>query len=73
MVWIELEAVPVFLDVREERLLHLGHEEGVLAGAAVAEMEIERLDKVLSQYRVTHQGLHIKVVPFRFRAGMTVS
>ena len=27
--------------MREERLLHLGHEEGVLAGAAVAETEIE--------------------------------
>ena len=31
--------VPVVPDVREERLLHLGHEETVLARAAVTEKE----------------------------------
>ena len=31
----ELEVFPVFPDVREQRLLHLRHEEGVLARAAV--------------------------------------
>ena len=35
--WFDLEVVPVVPDVREERLLHLGHEETVLARAAVTE------------------------------------
>ena len=46
----ELEVVPVCLDVREQRLLHLGHEERVLTGAAVAEMkEWKRILKLLNK------------------------
>ena len=38
MEWSELEVLLVVPDVREERLLHLGHEETVLARATVTGM-----------------------------------